>query len=36
LARQEEQEVSEKFGKEYAEYKAETPMFLPKLFGGKK
>lgn len=31
LARQEEQEVSEKFGKEYAEYKAETPMFLPRL-----
>lgn len=35
LARQEEQEVSEKFGKEYAEYKAETPMFFPRLTGKK-
>ncbi|MGD6809665.1 MAG: isoprenylcysteine carboxylmethyltransferase family protein [Candidatus Bathyarchaeia archaeon] len=29
LARQEEQEVAEKFGEEYQEYKKRTPMFFP-------
>jgi protein-S-isoprenylcysteine O-methyltransferase Ste14 len=35
LARQEEQEVSEKFGNEYEQYKKQTPMFFPKLISKK-
>jgi protein-S-isoprenylcysteine O-methyltransferase Ste14 len=31
LARQEEQEVEEKFGQDYRQYKEETPMFFPRL-----
>jgi protein-S-isoprenylcysteine O-methyltransferase Ste14 len=31
LAKQEEQEVSEKFSQEYEQYKKETPMFFPRL-----
>ncbi|XHH08484.1 MAG: methyltransferase family protein [Candidatus Bathyarchaeia archaeon] len=36
LARQEEQEVAEKFGQEYGRYKEETPMFFPRFFNSKK
>ncbi len=35
LARQEEQEVEEKFGQEYEEYKKKTPMFFPILIKNK-
>jgi methanethiol S-methyltransferase len=36
LAKQEEKEVSEKFSQEYNQYKQETPMFFPRIGGGKK
>lgn len=36
LAKQEEKEVSTKFSQEYNQYKQETPMFFPRIGGGKK
>ncbi len=34
LARREERELQERFGDEYAAYRARTPMLLPRLWGG--
>jgi protein-S-isoprenylcysteine O-methyltransferase Ste14 len=33
LARREEQDMEAEFGEAYRRYKAQTGMFLPKLFG---